>query len=278
MTRFFTIFSVLLTIVSLVSCKSSITKASETVAAFASGVATSDSVTAVKYYPATKDFYSLLPHIGEIEITEAKEVDDNIVIVGQSSYYDKKSVFIQQNLTFWVKKAENGFVIFDSKGLLELPKELKDFPYRVGAIDKHSKDVTIGKYYNRIIGFFYYECFKKSNLLNSGIKKISWSWEADWGTPNGNCTIKNELPFTVKDVKYKITYFNGDDIVGSDDGTAAYSLDSGSLKSFTFYSSGVNGYRARTARIEFEVPERFAIEWVLNENYEGNEFKKYIED
>ena len=76
MTRFFTIFSVLLTIVSLVSCKSSITKASETVAAFASGVATSDSVTAVKYYPATKDFYSLLPQIGEIEITEAKEVDD----------------------------------------------------------------------------------------------------------------------------------------------------------------------------------------------------------
>lgn len=172
MTRFFTIFSVLLTIVSLVSCKSSITKASETVAAFASGVATSDSVTAVKYYPATKDFYSLLPQIGEIEITEAKEVDDNIVIVGQSSYYDKKSVFIQQNLTFWVKKAENGFVIFDSKGLLELPKELKDFPYRVGAIDKHSKDVTIGKYYNRIIGFFYYECFKNQISLIVELKKF----------------------------------------------------------------------------------------------------------
>lgn len=278
MTRFFTFMSVLLTIVSLVSCKSSTDKASETVVAFASAVATSDSVSAVKYYPATKDFYSLLPQIGEIEITETKEVGDNIVVVGQSSYYDKNSAFVQQTLTFWVKKSDDGFVIIDSKGMLELPKDLKDFPYRVGAVDKNSKDATIGKYYNRIIGFFYYECFKKSILLNNGIKKISWSWEADWGTPNGKCTIKNELPFTIKDVKYKITYFNGDDIVGSDDGTAAYSLDSGSLKSFTFYSSGVNGYRARTARIEFEVPERFAIEWVLNEDYTGNEFKQYIGD
>ena len=66
MTRFFSFISVLLIIVSLASCKSSTDKASETVVAFASAVASSDSVSVVKYYPATKDFYKLLPQIGEV--------------------------------------------------------------------------------------------------------------------------------------------------------------------------------------------------------------------
>lgn len=49
------------------------------------------------------------------------------------------------------------------------------------------------------------------------------------------------------------------------------------MKSFRFYSSGVNGYRARTARISFEVPESQAIEWTLRKSYTGNEFKEYLD-
>lgn len=275
MTRFFSLIGVLIAIVSLASCKSNADKASETVIAYATAMSADDSITAVHLYPNSKHFYGLMPHIGAFEVGNIKELNGSYEISGQSSYYDKNSRFHQQKLTFWVQNKNGDFVITDSKGMMELPEDLGTYPYQIGAITPVSRDVAIGTNYKDIVSCFYIDCIRKSWKLNNGIEQINWSWDADWGTPHGSCTIKNTLPFTVKNIQYKITYYNGDAIVGSDDGIAVYELGSGDLKSFTFYSSGVNGNQAKTAHIEFEVPEHYAIEWVLNDKYSGNEFQQY---
>ncbi len=259
----------------LVSCTSGTEKASDRVKTFASSLAENDSASVVSVYPEVKNFYSLLPKISQVEITEVQEIDSCFVVKCQSSFYDNKSSFVQKNFQFWVKDIGGKYIIQNSTGLIDLPTELGNYPFEIGALRRNYKDVELGSNLSDILFCFYSDCLRHSWRLNNGIKKLSWSWEADWGTPNGKCTIKNELPFNVKDVKYKITYYNGDEIVGSDDGTAAYSLESGAMKSFTFYSSGVNGYRARNARIEFEVPEKYAIQWTLEEPHNGTEFEEF---
>lgn len=259
----------------LVACSSGSKKASNSVKTFASALAEKDSARVVSIYPKAQHFFSLLPKINEMEISEVQEKDSCFVVKCQSSFYDEKSTFVQKNFQFWIKNVDGKYLIQNSTGLIDLPTELGNYPYEIGALRRDYTDVELGSNFRDIMACFYADCMSHFWRLCNGIKKLSWSWDANWGTPNGKCTIKNELPFEVKDVKYKITYYNGDEIVGSDDGTAAYSLESGAMKSFTFYSSGVNGYRARSANIEFEIPERYAIQWTLEEPHYGTEFAEF---
>lgn len=247
------------------SCASKSEKATKVVEAFASAVAAQDSTATVKAYPKCKDFYANLPKLTDIEIQSVEEKDSIVVVKVSSSYYNENNAFTQKQFTFWTKKAGSDFIIYDSNGLLTLPNGLDQYAYNKGALTHSSNDVAINTKMGELAGEFYMALMTNVSKLNNGIKTVSWSWEADFGTPHGRATVKNELPFAVKGVKYKVTYFNGSTIVGSDDGTVAYDeIEPGAMKSFTFYSSGVNGYSARSARLEFEVPEKYAYEWTIS--------------
>jgi hypothetical protein len=221
-------------------------------------------------------FIAALPKLTELQIIETKENNNSVVVECQGSYYDENCVFVQKSLTFIVQKIDGKYRIVDSKGLLSIPEELETFALRTGAVTPNSTDVEIDKVSDNLRAFFLIKYWTRSLEIDTAIEKESFSWEADYGTPNGKCTIKNTLPFTVKDIKYKIKYYRGNELIGSDDGTAAYELDAGSQKSFTFYSSGVNGYRAQTAVITFEVPDKYIVDWVLNDTYYGSEFAEYL--
>lgn len=261
------ILSILLT-----ACASKEEQASKIVSDFVAFVSSNDSVSVIKVYPSSENFYSKLPKLNDIEIISSTVKDSIAYVEAVSKYYDDNSKFIQKNMKFYISLNSHTPTIVDSEGLIEYPDEINRFAIKIGAINRNSRDVLKGTLYPHIASALYIEFLRHQWRINSGIERVSWSWEADYGTPNGRCTIKNTLPFTVKNVKYKITYFRGNDIIGSDDGTAAYEIGSGDLKSFTFYSSGVNGYRAQTARIEFEVPEKYVYEWTLNDNYDISEF------
>lgn len=261
------IISILLT-----ACTSKEEQASKIVTDFVAAISSNDSVSVVKAYPYSENFYSNLPKLNDIEIIASVVKDSIATIEAVSKYYDDNSNFIQKNMKFYVSLNSDTPTIVDSEGLIEYPDDINKFALKIGAINRNSRDVAKGTLYPHIASALYVEFLRHQWRINSGIERISWSWEADYGTPHGRCTIKNTLPFTVKNVKYKVTYFRGNDIIGSDDGTAAYEIGPGDLKSFTFYSSGVNGYRAQTARIEFEVPEKYVYEWTLNDNYDIGEF------
>ena len=258
------------------SCKSKVDKAQDTVVEYIAASSISDSDAMKSLYPLSSPFVDKIPQLTELIVVSKEEKGTKVLVKGTAGYYDEKCHYVQNELTFWLEEIDGNFVIVDSKGLLTIPEDIGTFHYRIGALKPTSNDVEIGTKMPDIIKFFYKECFHHYLTLNFGIEKLSWSWRADWGTPNGKCTIRNNLPYEVKDVKYRITYYNGDDVVGVDDGTAAYTLDAGAMKSFTFYSSGVNGYRVRSAKIQFEVPEKFAIQSVLNKRYSGNEFSEYL--
>ena len=265
-----------LVLILISSCKSRTDKAQDVVRDYITASSSSDTAFMKSSYPLSSPFVDKIPQISELTNLSVEDKGKKILVKGTAGYYDEKSHYVQTELSFWVEEKDGKLIIVDSMGLLSVPEDLGLFPYRTGALRPNSKDVEIGTKMADILEYFYTECLRNCWTLNSGIEKLSWSWSADWGTPNGKCTIKNNLPYEVKDVKYKITYYNGDEIVGADDGTAAYTLEAGAMKSFTFYSSGVNGYRAKSAKIEFDVPERFAIQNVLNKNYSGNEFSEYL--
>lgn len=268
--------SIICALLLFASCSSPSDKANKLVNLFANATNTEDSVTIVKAYPNASKFFAELPNLTELQIVETSEKNNSVVVECQSSYYDENCVFVQKPLTFMVQEVDGEYRIVDSKGLLTVSDGLNTFALKTGAVTPNSTDVEINAVRKDLGAFFLEKYWLRSLEINIAIKKVSFSWEADYGTPNGKCTIKNTLPFAVKNVTYKIKYYCGDELVGSDDGTAAYELDAGALKSFTFYSSGVNGYRAQTARITFEVPDKYIMEWILNDTYDGTEFAEYV--
>lgn len=250
------------------SCSSNSEKATEVVKSFASAVTAQDSTATVKVYPKSKDFYSKLPKVSGFEVKSVDERDNSFIVSATCSYYDESNTFKQRDLTFWTKKDGSDFIIYDSKGLLSLPEGLDKYAYKKGILSPTSTDVSISSKIGEVGKEFYKALLSNLEKLNNGIEKLSWSWEADYGTPNGRVTIKNTLPFAVKNVKYKITFYGYDDetVVGNDDGTVSYDeIEPGEMKSFTFYSSGVNGYAAQRANIRFEVPEKYAYEWTISD-------------
>lgn len=259
----------------LISCTNGIKKSEEVVRGFVAAATDQDSVEMVKYYPSIKPYISKLDKIEDVEIDDVSEKDKVYSVKCTSGFYDEKSRFVQNKVTFFVEKTDKGWLISDSKGMIHLPPDMGNYPEKIGAIKETSRDREIGQKYDDIVACFFSDLFSHTLELVSGIKKLNWSWEADWGTPNGNCTIRNTLPFSVSNVKYKITYYNGGEVVGTDDGTAASSMDPGETKSFSFYSSGVNGYKAQSAGILFEVPEEYALEWTLSQPFSGNEFAEF---
>lgn len=258
----------------LSACTSKEEQASKIVYDLVSAISNNDSVSVVKIYPSSDKFYSKLPKLNDIEVTYSVVKDSIATVEAVSKYYDDNSNFIQKNMKFFVSLNSDAPTIVDSEGLIVYPDDINQFAIKIGAINRNSRDVAKGTLYPLITSTLYAEFLTRQWIINFRIERVSWSWEADYGIPHGKCTIKNTLPFTVKNVKYKITYYRGDEIVGSDDGTAAYEIGSGDLKSFTFYSSGVNGYRVQTARIEFEVPEKYIYEWTLSDNYDKDEFEE----
>lgn len=258
----------------LSACTSKEEQASKVVNEFVASLSSNDSVNVVAKYPAAEKFFSQLPNLNDIEITSSVVKDSIATVEAVSKYYDDNSNFIQKNLKFYISLNSDTPTIVDSEGLISYPDEISQFASKIGAINRNSRDVAKGTLLPHIRSALYVEFLRHQWKINSGIERVSWSWEADYGTPHGRCTIKNTLPFTVKNIKYKITYYRGNDIIGSDDGTAAYEIDPGDLKSFTFYSSGVNGYRAQTANISFEVPEKYVYEWTFNDSYDNGEFEE----
>jgi hypothetical protein len=268
--------SIVCSLLLLAACSSPSDKANDLVLRFAEAAKAADSAAVVKVYPNASTFTADIPKMNDLQMTGTTETDTSVVVECKSSYYDENCVFVQNPLTFIVRKVQGNYTIVDSRGLLVVPDELKTFALKTGAVRTNSTDVEISQVREDLKDLFLQRYWLCSFRVKRGIEKVSWSWEENFGTPNGRCTIKNTLPFTVKDVKYKITYYRGNDSVGSDEGTAADELESGALKSFTFFSSGVNGYSAQTARIEFEVPDKYIVEWVVNDTYQGNEFAKYV--
>lgn len=221
----------------------------------------------------------LLPYItvGELTIYECKKnKDDTYTVNGENSYYDDNGKFVQNKVSFLVGKNGKSMSIRQSTGLLQLPKEMECFGKLTGAIREGDSDLSISKKYDKLSTLFFITYVTYQTRLNNGIKINYWEWDADYGTPNGKATVTNTLPFDVYNVKYRIVYSRskGGVKIGEDEGIAFSNLKSGQKQSFAFYSSGVSCYGGN-AHMSFELPQKLALEWMLNDEYTGNEFEAY---
>lgn len=231
-----------------------------------------DTAQAKVCYPSCVDLSGCVT-IGDLEINDIKEKGDNKYSVScTNGYYNEKGNFVQNDVTLIIGKDKRSkYAIQKSYGLVQLPGDLKKYGLLTGAISESTDDVGVSNRLPKLAAMFYNTLSSYKSRLNDGIRINYWSWESPYGTPHGQATITNTLPFDVYNVKYHITYYRGDTTYGEDDGLAFNQLESGATKTFRFYSSNVTFSNGR-ARLDFELPEELALKWMLNDDYTGQEY------
>ena len=258
----------------LTACESEEDKAQNIVETFAEAAKdTSNPKTDLnKLYPGVNDFKDWVK-LEDLSIDNCSEKNGAVRVNCTNSYYDDHGNFRQDKVSFDVGKNKQGdYVILRSKNLIQLPKEKQQFGVLTGAITDDTTDAILATRIAPLHLLFidYLERYKYR--LKQSIVVKNFSWYYDWGTPKGEVTIENTLPFDVYNVKYHIEYTYGGSIVGTDEGLAVSSLKSGERTTFTFYSYKMQGKNARRAQVTFSLPETLAKEWMMNDTYTGNEY------
>ena len=109
------------------------------------------------------------------------------------------------------------------------------------------------------------------------VNVVDWSWKKGYGnSASGKVIVKNNSTFSIPNVKYEITYYDrNDNKITMDDGYVSYdALGAGDSKSFTFYTSYVGN--ASSAMISLNFDEDLINDYVLQSEYEGNEYSAYL--
>lgn len=265
----------------LTACESSEEKAKRLVETFIETVKDSSNTNTdwSKLYPDFKKMEGGRRALARAEwnIDECSDKKNVITVTGTKSFYDD-GIFRQDKVSFNVAKNKQGdYVIVSSKNLIYLPPDIRQFAELTGAITDKTTDAILSSRIVQIIlmNKVYIGTYKER--LNNSIEIKNFSWYYDWGTPKGEVTIENTLPFDVYNVKYHIEYTYGGSIVGTDEGLAVSSLKSGERTTFTFYSYKMQGKNARRAQVTFSLPETLAKEWMMNDTYTGKEYDRIFE-
>lgn len=234
-----------------------------------------------KYYPNISTFYSYYKS-DSTKVKESKFLNDSLIVVSTTNYFtngfgkktvnDIKLYLLPDSLGTYSK-------IIDSKGLTNHNEnELYSFATKTGCITKNdTTDVQINNKY-LVADLLAYK-FTLTKLLDfkTNVSIVDWSWETGYGgSASGKGIVKNNTTFDIPKVKYEITYKdrNGNELT-TDDGYITYDiLGAGSSQSFTFYTSYVSS-RASKASISLEFDEDMIEDYVLNADYNGNEYKTY---
>lgn len=222
----------------------------------------------------------------KITIKETKVIDDKtIAVTVDNSFMNNFGKSFNQNITLFLKEDENDkniYKIYDSKGLAGYEDdESYTFALRTGAIPQNS-DLTDIETTERLETTS--DMMAKFGIdflleLQSLVKVTSWDWELGYGgSASGRGIVRNGSDFNITKLKYKVRYFDKDDMEStSDDGYISYdAIPAGGSKSFTFFTSYAGN--ARTARLTLDFDTDQILEYILKKQYKGNEYIKYLEN
>jgi hypothetical protein len=115
--------------------------------------------------------------------------------------------------------------------------------------------------------------------LQTGCVVSDWSWESGYaGSASGKGIVSNLSGYSIPRLKYKITYKdNGGNEITSDDGYVSVDpIESGSSRSFTFYTSYVGGASKASIKLDFDLD--LVLKFVgQREDWTGRECTEYYE-
>lgn len=113
--------------------------------------------------------------------------------------------------------------------------------------------------------------------LKMQVRVTTWNWESGYsGSASGQGIARNESPYNLPNLKYKVTYKDQlGNTTTSDDGYVTYeTFESGDSKSFSFYTNYIGG--ASRASIELLFDEKMIFEYLSKKVWTGNECELYF--
>lgn len=280
MMRLYTL--ILSCLVLLSSCSNKTDEAKIVVKSFFAS-ASDETLNTSEFYPSF-DTLDLKLRSDVVDIIGApKKTGDTICMTCVNNYTNERGVFKQDTVRLFLcpnsqsKKLE----IVSSKGLVLPDASLMDFGMKVGAYKPGViyDDVELSKRNSKLSSFYFHEYLDMNIELRTGIEIVNWSWEtSDYsGDAHGKARIKNKLPFTVKNIDYKVTYYDySGEYMTEDSGTACRELHPDERYDFTFWSS--HAHRPKTANLRLVFSDKTILELINKKYYSGSEFEEYLSD
>lgn len=233
------------------------------------------------YFPEISTFDSYFKS-DSIKIKNSKFLNDSLVLVSTTNYFTNG--FGKQTIKdielFVIPDSIGEFSkISDSKGLTDFKEnKLYSFATKTGCLQPtDSTDVLKNEKFTAAYLFAYKLTLDKMIDFKLDVKVVDWSWKKGYGnSASGKAIVKNNSTFSIPNVKYEITYYDrSDNKITTDDGYVSYdALGAGDSKSFTFYTSYVGN--ASSASITLNFDEDLINDYVLQSEYEGNEYSDYL--
>lgn len=236
----------------------------------------------LKAYP---DFENVRTHYksDSIIIIDISNGDDDKMVVKVKNHftngYGKK---FNQDIILFLKpenKEASSYIIFDSKGLMSYDEDdVYKFAVKTGCVTKGDvTDQQIAEKLKAANDMLTVYALKLYSELISKITFTSWDWESGYGdSASGKGILKNNSDYNIPKPKYKITYKDRDGKeITTDGGYVTYdTLEAGSSKAFTFYTSYVGNASRASISIDFDT--ELLVKYVSNDDYTGSEYEEFI--
>lgn len=247
---------------------------------FFDAVKASDNSAMCKYYP---NFYNINSYAKSdaIVIKEYEALDDDKYKVTLTNKYTNGfGKLSERDMTVYLKEnpdAKNDikYIIYDSRNVFMEDDDDPIYKYAKthGKITgTNNTDQTIAS----ILSSTRFEVIEavtsyKHYLENNCVIK-TWSWESSYfgDSASGRAIVKNNSPYSIRKLKYKIAYkTNSGTVITEDDGYVSYdAIPAYGSYSFTFYTSYVGN--ASKASLELVFDEEELISDVCDGTYIKN--------
>lgn len=270
-TAYHSLFALLFVII-FTSCDGEkIESAKESIKAFQDAYKQENFDRITQLYPNLRELSGQFRKIDTIEFGESDECivkNDTVILNGRTKWTNPFGKVFSNEVTFYLVPKEidkkDTYIIIDTRGFVSFD-EFSLYRYALKKEKGLSSMLDVAK--SKAISKYSYDFeIKKQqvkSLLENNLKISGFNWELGYfgDSASGRAVVTNNTGVTLSKVKYKITYFKSDDktVVTTDDGYVTYSdINPGESKSFTWYTSYVNG--ARRARVDCFIDDETIIE------------------
>lgn len=237
-------------------------------------------------YACPRDYYPYYESLNieaksdvvDIDESDIRTIGDTVIVKCFNSYTASDGTFKQDSISLYLIKNESDqFYICNSKGLLTIDDDLKEYGIATGAfLSLTLNDRELAERYYNVKKMWLSEYLNVLLMLREKVKIQNWSWDTSYsGEAHGEGRVINNLDFAIEGVKYTLKYYDyHGDFMAEDNGSISKKLYLGEKYNFTFWSS--NAKNPNTASLKLVFPDKLVYKIIKEQSYVGNEYDKYI--
>lgn len=239
-------------------------------------------------YACPNDYYPYYESLNIEARSDAVDIDesdirtkgDTVIVKCLNNYTTSDGTFKQDSVFLYlITNQSNQFYICNSKGLLTIDDDLKEYGIATGAFPTLTlSDRDLADRYSIVKMMWLKEYLKTHLMLLEKVKVRDWSWETSYsGEAHGEGIVINHLDFPIDGIKYTLTYYDyRGNFMAEDNGSISKTLYPGEKYSFSFWSS--NAKNPDKANLTLVFPDRLVYKIIKKQTYTGKEYDEYIHE